>query len=169
MNEITIVNIKDEILKYGEKFASHRHPVPLHRAISVVIYSPDKTKMLLQQRQHDKFTWPLLWSNTTCTNVPEGETYEQCAHRRLKEEMGFDTKLTDTFNFIYEAKYNEEYGEHELNHTFIGVYDGEVNMDPKEGEAYKWMDIQELLEDLKNNPDTYTPWFKIILDKLKLV
>jgi len=32
---------------------------------------------------------------------------------------------------------------------------------------YKWVDVQELKTDIKNNPDNYTYWLKVALDKIE--
>ena len=40
-----------------------------------------------------------------------------------------------------------------------------VNPDPDEVSEYKWVKIEELKKDLKDNPDKYTLWFKIIMEK----
>lgn len=166
ITNVVLVDEKDNVLGYKEKLAAHKNPVPLHRAISVVIFDKTGKKMLLQRRTKEKFTWPLYWTNTTCTNVPKGETYDQAAHRRLKEEMGFDTGLKDRFNFIYKAKYDSTFGEHELDHVFVGSYSGPIQADPKEADDFKWITIEELKKDIKENPGLYTPWFKIILKRL---
>lgn len=166
MIQVVLVDKNDKILGLKEKYEAHHNPVPLHRAISVVIFSPDKTKMLLQQRPKSKPTWPLFWSNTTCTHPFENESYQDAAERRLKEEMGIVTLLKEKFKFIYEAKFDKVWGEHELDAVFVGTYDGKITPNKEEVEDYKWMDIKDLKEDIKTNPDIYTPWFKIILSKM---
>jgi isopentenyl-diphosphate delta-isomerase len=166
MTDVVLVDEKDKIISNKERYEAHKNPVPLHRAISVVIYDKKGKKMLLQKRAADKLTWPLFWSNTCCTHPLPNETYLTCAKRRLKEEMGIVTPLKELFYFIYDAMYDRQWGEHELDHVFIGKYSGKVVVDPKEAADYKWMDIEKLKKDTKENPDSYTPWFKIILTKL---
>ncbi len=168
MVEVVLVDKKDRIKGYKEKYAAHRNPIPLHRAISVVILSKDKKKMLLQKRPALKPTWPLFWSNTCCTHPFKDESYKDAAQRRLKEEMGFRVPLTEKFKFIYEAKYDDTWGEHELDAVFIGYFDGEIKPNPDEVVDYKWMEIGKLIKDIEKNPDIYSPWFKIILKKLKI-
>ena len=46
--------------------------------------------------------------------------------------MGFKTPLTEKFKFIYQAEYNQIWGEHEYDVVFKGKYDGEVRADPQE-------------------------------------
>lgn len=166
MAEVVLVNEKDEVVGYGEKFATHKLPVALHRAISVVIFDHNKQRTMLQKRAKDKPTWPLYWSNTCCTHPFKDETYIACAKRRLREEMGFEAPLSEKFRFVYQADYDSVWGEHEFDVVFEGLYEGEVKADPAEAADWKWMGVSELLKDVKANPHLYTPWFKIILEKL---
>lgn len=164
--KLVLVNEKDEVVGYKEKFATHKFPVPLHRAISVVIFDPGREKMMLQKRAKNKPTWPLFWSNTCCTHPFPDEEYITCAKRRLKEEMGFETQLTEKFRFIYQAEYDQIWGEHEYDVVFEGQYDGDAMANPGEAADWKWVQVTDLLKDVKINPEVYTPWFKIILEKL---
>lgn len=162
--KIVLVDKKDKVLGYKDKVETHKNPVPLHRASSVVIY--DNDKMLIQKRSALKPTWPLYWSNTCCTHPYKGESYIGAARRRLREEMGFDTVLKEEFRFIHKAKYDKEFGEHELDCVFVGSYSGKVNPDPKEIADFKWVEVSKLMSEIKKKPDKYTPWFKIILQRL---
>lgn len=167
--KVVLIDEKDNVLGFMGKFAAHKNPVPLHRAISIVIYSPDRRKILLQKRSTKKPTWPLFWSNTVCSHPYAGESYLAAAERRLKEEMGFSTGLKELYRLIYHAEMNQTWGEHELDVIFEGVYDGPVNPDPDEAADYKWMTIEEIRKDLKDNPKIYTPWFKMIVKKLNII
>lgn len=164
--DVVLVDRDDNAVGRKEKYEAHHNPVPLHRAISVVIYDNAHKKMLLQKRSNKKPTWGGFWSNATCTHPLADESYLQAAERRLFEEMGVKTQLKESFNFIYNSKYDETWGEHELDHVFVGEYDGEVKLDPEEADDYKWIEVEELLKDVNENPDIYTPWFKLILKRL---
>ena len=164
--KLVLVNEKDEVVGFKEKFATHKLPVPLHRAVSVVILDPSGKKMLLQKRAKGKPTWPLFWSNACCTHPLKEESYLECASRRLEEEMGFWVPLTEKFRFIYQAEYDQIWGEYEYDVMFEGKYEGLVKPDPQEAADWKWIEVKELLADVKQNQDIYTPWFKIILEKL---
>ena len=164
--DIVLVDRDDNVLGYKEKVEAHKHPVPLHRAVSVIIYDKDHKEMLLQKRSFGKPTWPGFWSNAACTHPLSGESYKDAAERRLFEEMGVKTDLNEVYKFIYKAKYDSVWGEHELDAVFTGEYDGKIVIDPEEAEDWKWMKIEDLVEDIKLNPNLYTPWFKMILQKL---
>lgn len=165
--KIVLVDEDDNIIGLKEKFEAHKNPVPLHRAISVVIFDKTAKKMLLQKRAANKPTWPLFWSNAVCTHPYPGEDYKTAAERRLKEEMGFSVPLKEAFRFIYKARYDEVWGENELDALFVGYWQGRIKPNLDEIADYKWVEVDRLLDDLKKNPDSYTPWFKIILEKLK--
>lgn len=167
---VVLVDEKDNVLGYGEKFVTHKIPVALHRAISILIFNKDKSQMLVTKRADDKPTWGGFWSNAVCTHPFPEETYQEAAERRIFEELGFKTKLTESFYFIYDAlMQNKIWGEHELDHVFVGFYDGPINQDPAEVSDYKWVKIEELKKGLKDNPDKYTPWFKIITEKYEII
>jgi isopentenyl-diphosphate delta-isomerase len=166
-----LVDEKDTVLGFREKWATHKIPVPLHRAISIVIFNnKDKSRMLITKRIHMKPTWGGYWTNAVCTNVAPNETYQECADRRLFEELGFKTKLKEVFRFTYKADMdNGIWGEHGLDAVFVGLYQGDIHPDPSEVDGYDWITIEDLKKDLKKNPKKYTPWFKIILKKLEIV
>lgn len=167
--QTVLVDDKDRVLGFKEKFATHKIPVPLHRAISIVIFSKDKKRILITKRSEEKPVWPLFWTNTVCSHPYPNESYLIAARRRLHEEMGFKTRIKEVFSFIYEAKMdNNVWGEHELDHTFVGTYEGSVKPNPDEVAGYEWISIEALKKDLKRNSKKYTPWFKIILKKLKI-
>ncbi len=167
MTDVILVDGKDKVLGLKEKFAAHKIPVPLHRAISIVILNHGKTRMLITKRADGKPTWPGFWSNAVCTHPIPDESYQSAANRRLYEELGFKTKLKEVFCFHYAAiMKNKIWGEHELDHVFVGNYDGEAKPDPNETSEYKWILLTELKKDIKGNPDKYTPWFKIIFEKV---
>lgn len=164
--QVVLVDKNDKVLGLKEKYAAHKNPAPLHRAISIVIFNNNKTEMLITKRSRKKPTWPSFWSNTVCSHPLPSETYQEAAGRRLFEEMGFRTPLKKLFKFIYKAEMDKTWGEHELDVVFAGQYEGRVSPNPDEVEGYEWIEIRKLKEDLKQNPDKYTPWFKIILEKL---
>ena len=167
MIKIVLVDKNDRVLGFKEKFAAHKIPVPLHRAISIVIFNKDRSEILITKRSIKKPTWPYFWSNAVCSHPKPGETYQKAANRRLFEELGIKTTLKEVFNFIYEGQTdNGIWGEHELDHIFVGKYGGRIVPDPKEVAGYEWIGIRQLKKDLKLNPQKYTPWFKIILKKL---
>jgi isopentenyl-diphosphate delta-isomerase len=158
--QVVLVDKHDNQLGLMPKMEAHEKAV-LHRAFSVFIFN-DKGELMLQQRAEDKYHSPLLWTNTCCSHQRDGETSLEAGKRRLMEEMGFTTELEEVFWFIYKAPFDNGLTEHELDHVMIGYYNDAPKINKEEVEAYKWMRLEEVKEDMESNPDLYTAWFKII-------
>ena len=159
---VVLVDQNDQKLGLMEKQQAHVAGL-LHRAFSVFIFN-SKGELMIQQRAANKYHSPTLWTNTCCSHPRDEETYEQAAHRRLQEEMGFDCQLEFKFSFIYKAHLENDLTEHELDHVFIGTFDDEPNLNPEEVMAYRWVELDDLKKDMKKNPQNYTAWFKIIFE-----
>ena len=161
--KVILVDTNDEPIGLMEKIAAHEQAL-LHRAFSVFILN-DKNEIMLQQRAKSKYHSPLLWTNTCCSHQRPGETNIQAGKRRLREEMGFEVDLQELFHFIYKAPFDNGLTEHELDHVMIGKFNDEPNINKEEVEDWKWMSIEAIKEDMQQNPDVYTVWFKIIFDE----
>ncbi len=160
---VILVDENDREIGSEEKIQAHRRG-KLHRAFSIFIFN-SKGEMLLQRRARNKYHSGGLWSNACCSHPRSGESLEGAVHRRLKEEMGFDINLEEAFHFIYKAKVGN-LTEHELDHVFVGEYDGEVSPDPEEVEEYVWAELEQIREDMKTHPENYTEWFKSAFEKV---
>ena len=164
--QVVLVNKEDKILGLMGKTEAHEKGF-LHRAISIIVFNADK-EMLIQQRADEKYHWAGIWSNAVCTHPRDGESYLDAANRRLFEELGFNTELTEVFDFIYKAK-DEESGltEHELDHVFVGQYNGDIPFNPSEVKAVRWVSMTNLLVEIEGNPEKFSFWFKIILKEFQ--
>jgi isopentenyl-diphosphate Delta-isomerase len=160
---VILVNEFDEQIGLMPKLEAHEKAV-LHRAFSVFILNKNN-EIMLQQRAHHKYHSPLLWTNTCCSHQRDGETNLQAGSRRLFEEMGFKTQLKELFHFIYKAPFDNGLTEHELDHVMIGYFDENPTINPEEAEDWKWMKIEDVKDDMIQNPSIYTIWFKIIFDE----
>ena len=159
---VVLVDQDDQKLGLMEKQQAHVAGL-LHRAFSVFVFNSNG-ELMIQQRAASKYHSPTLWTNTCCSHPRDNETYEQAAHRRLQEEMGFDCDLEFKFSFIYKAHLDNNLTEHELDHVFIGTFDEEPQLNPDEVMAYRWVDLMDLKKDIEKNPQNYTAWFKIIFE-----
>ncbi|MDT0676740.1 isopentenyl-diphosphate Delta-isomerase [Autumnicola musiva] len=163
MEKVILVNESDEQIGLMEKIEAHEKAL-LHRAFSVFVFN-DKNELMIQQRALGKYHSPGLWTNTCCSHQREGESNITAGKRRLHEEMGFSTELKDTISFIYKAPFDNGLTEHEYDHILVGQFDGEPDLNPDEVADWKWISLEDVEKDMKENPDIYTEWFKIIFDK----
>ena len=160
---VVLVNEQDEPLGTMPKMEAHEKGV-LHRAFSVFVMN-DQGEIMLQQRAGDKYHSPLLWTNTCCSHQRMGEDNVEAGQRRLQEEMGFNTELREIFSFIYKAPFDNGLTEHELDHVMVGYYNDPPVPNPEEVEDWTWSSPQNIKEDIANNPQNYTAWFKIIFER----
>ena len=163
--KVVLVTEKDEVLGLMEKMQAHENGI-LHRAFSVFLYN-SKGEMPLQKRAAEKYHSPNQWTNACCSHPRMEETYEQAAKRRIKEELGIDCELEEKFWFIYKADVGQNLWEHELDHVFVGNYEGEFNLNKEEVAEVRYISLENLNIELENNSENFTEWFKIILEEYK--
>lgn len=165
-DDIILVDENDSEIGTGEKMDVHRRGL-LHRAFSVSVYN-SKGNMLLQKRANTKYHCPGLWSNACCSHPRPGEDLFEAAKRRLKEEMGinyvWDAKRAKVSEqqFIYKVRVGDLI-EHEYDHVLFAIFNGMPIPNPQEAEAWRWIDFEDLKNDIKNSPNNYTPWFKLMM------
>ena len=174
------VNRKDKVLGYRSREECHSGKGILHRAFSIFIVN-DNGEFLIQKRSKYKSLWSLYWSNTCCSHPNAKDAKEEDAkdaknakenlikqaEKRLKEELGFRSKLKFLYKFCYQAKYKNKGSENELCYVLLGKYnEQEIKPNPKEIADFKWVKYTTLINQIKKNPEKFTPWFKkIIKDK----
>lgn len=165
MSKVILVNEQDIALGNMDKMQAHEKGL-LHRAFSIFIFNK-KGDMLLQQRAQAKYHSACLWTNACCSHPEPGETTAAAAYRRLKEEMGFNTNLTEAFSFVYKTAFENGLTEYEFDHVFIGSYDSQVIPDEKEVKDYSYTSMNNIRSGLQTHPHKYTSWFKIAFPKLE--
>ncbi len=163
-DQVILVDADGSPIGSAEKMAAHREG-RLHRAFSVFILNA-AGQMLLQQRASDKYHSGGLWSNACCSHPRPGESVLDAAHRRLQEELGVDCPLDEVFRFTYRAALDNDLTEHEYDHVLIGTCDAQPAPNPQEVAGWRWVDLPELLHDIHHNPQRYTVWFKIVLERV---
>ena len=161
--QVILVNEKDEKIGLMAKQEAHEKAL-LHRAFSVFIFNDNK-ELMLQQRALHKYHSPGLWTNTCCSHQRDGESSLEAGVRRLQEEMGFTADLKETTSFIYKAPFDNGLTEHEFDHVLVGTYNGIPEINPEEVADWKWMPLEEVKDDIAQDPDSYSAWFKIIFEK----
>ncbi len=162
---VILVDTHDKPVGQMEKMEAHLKG-ELHRALSVLVFN-GKGEMLLQQRAFSKYHTPGLWSNTACSHPRPGEVSHEAASRRLEEEMGITAELKESFAFIYKAHFENGLIEHEFDHVFLGTFDGVPVINREEANDYRWVQIIDMMEDMRSAPENYTVWFRIIMEKME--
>jgi isopentenyl-diphosphate delta-isomerase len=158
---VVLVDENDHVLGTMEKLQAHQQG-RLHRAFSVIIFN-DNDEMLIHKRASDKYHCGGLWTNACCSHPRLNEAVKDAALRRMQEEMGFTTSIEYIGQFIYKTEFENGLIEHELDHLFMGKFNGEPKPNPEEVEDFKYIGIDELKLDIEKAPQNYTVWFKKIV------
>lgn len=155
----------------------------LHRAFSVFLFD-SQNRLLLQQRASEKITFPDLWTNTCCSHPlgiagETGATLEaavagvkRAAQRKLDHELGIKTEQvsTEKFDFLtrihYLAPSDGKWGEHEIDYILFIKADVDLDINPNEAQATKYVSADELKEMFKDDSLKFTPWFKLICQSM---
>lgn len=153
----------DGALSPVEKLEAHERGLK-HKAVSVFVTRGPE--VLIQKRALGKYHTPGLWANTCCTHPLWDESPVDCAVRRLREELGISGLYPAHRDRIeYRADVGNGLVEHEVVDLFIAEApeDLEVIPNPDEVAEAKWVEIYELMAQVKRHPERYTPWLRIYL------
>ena len=176
------VDENDVVVGPISKADSHYQSGSLHRAFSVLLFNSDG-QLLLQQRAHDKITFPSVWANSCCSHpLASVEEMEEdnalgvkvAAIRKLDQELGISSDSIDIndFHFItkmrYSARMNADWIEREIDHILMIQADVELDPNPNEVSAVKWVSSEELDAMLvdEDSDDVIAPWFRCIAARL---
>jgi isopentenyl-diphosphate delta-isomerase len=137
-----------------------------HPAVSVFV--TDGECLLIQRRALGKYPTPGLWANTCCTHPKWGEAPAVCAARRLDEELGLrGIPLTHRGKIEYRAEVGGGMVEHEVVDLFLGLVARRPDLIPNPAEVMdtSWIPFEVLEAEIAEDPDRFTPWFRIYLEK----
>ncbi|MCX7304267.1 MAG: NUDIX domain-containing protein [Hyphomicrobiales bacterium] len=137
-----------------------------HVAVSVFIFAGDR--LLIQQRADGKYHSGGLWANACCTHPHWGESAEHCASRRLREELGLKATLYPCAVVDYFADVGNGLVENERVHIFRGDLHKQIEVasfNRDEVQAVAWLSERELRREAASDPDRFTPWLRIYLDR----
>jgi isopentenyl-diphosphate delta-isomerase len=160
--DVTQVDFYDNKIGKCEKIRAHKEGI-LHRAFSIFIFN-SKNELLLQKRALSKYHSPGKWSNSCCSH-PITDDIKEEAKARLLKEMGVKCELKEIFSFQYKAKV-ETLIENEFDHVFIGKSDKTPVPDKKEVSDWRFISIEDLNNEIKKNPELFTPWLRLSIDEV---
>lgn len=156
-----------------EKIDAHKKCLQ-HWAFSVFLFN-SKRELLLQKRSLKKYHSGGLWSNTCCghfCNKEELENKEKKVLKRLNEEIGincnFKLKLKQIAIYTYNRSVNNGLFENEIDYIFTCFFNENIenivrNLNKSEVEDVNFANLKYLEEDIKNNPNLYSVWFRDII------
>lgn len=153
----------DGTLTPVDKLEVHRKGLR-HMAVSVFVL--DGRNVLLQRRALGKYHTPGLWTNSCCTHPHWQEAPSVCASRRLREELGVDGVVCEHRHHL---EYRADVGNGLIEHEVVDVFVAEANCgmkiqpDPEEVMDTRWIDCHDLMVQVQQHPERFTPWLRIYL------
>jgi isopentenyl-diphosphate delta-isomerase len=175
MEQVILVNESNEEIGVADKNTVHTTHTPLHRAFSLFVFN-HKKELLLTRRADSKKTFPGVWTNTVCGHPSPEENTIDAAQRRLKNELGIMNheiqNLQEVAPYRYRVADKNGIVENEFCPILTAVFNGNPKPNKHEVDDWKWMDWKEFIEEIKTNPEVYSPWSReeaVILQQKDLV
>jgi mevalonate kinase len=138
-NELFIVvDQNDNILGYKTRYECHHDKSLIHRTVGVLIFNRNG-QLLLQKRSITKDMDPGVWAISTAGHVTKNQSYEEAAHRELKEELGIETAISPVVKFLSETQ-----EETEMAMLFKGVAEGPFIFNQNETSEVKFFNTNEI-------------------------
>jgi isopentenyl-diphosphate Delta-isomerase len=155
---LILVDEHDKPCGEGEKLWVHEKGL-LHRAFSVfVLRKREGIEVLLQQRCDEKYHCGGLWANTCCGHPQSSQKNQEAAEARLFYEMGVNCQLSKAGVFHYYAQFDNGLIEHEVDHVFYGFSEDTPKLHPEEVQAYRWVNMLELVKLLGQPNSGFAAW-----------
>lgn len=140
----------------------------LYHRIARVILKNSKGEILMQRRGENDKDMGHRWDQSAAGHVDEGEESLTAAYRELEEEIGIKgIELTHVGTFQTE-NINIEKNEtvRRFNDLYIAKYDGnDFKLNPREVAEIKWMNIDDLIDQMKENSENFTKGFVLLIEK----
>lgn len=162
MNDMIPAWVDGQLMPH-DKLAVHQQGLR-HKAVSVFVTNGER--LLIQRRALGKYHTPGLWANTCCTHPLWDEDAADCAVRRLRQELGIEG-LTPQYRGRVEYRADVGGGliEDEVVDVFWASAELSLPVKPNPGEVMeaRWIALGDLLEEIAETPDNFTPWLRIYL------
>ncbi len=159
MNEeiFDVVNERDEVI--GQERRSEVHRLGLqHRAVHVLIFNR-RGEIFLQTRSMTKDTFPGAWDSSASGHLDQGETYDACAIREVREELGLI--LASPPRRLFKIAACLETGQ---EHVWVYEHqaEGPFQLHPEEIETGGWFEPAAVTRWIQEEPDSFASALKLI-------
>src|SRR5215469_6581920 len=134
-----VVNERDEVIDQRPRSEVHRLGL-MHRAAHILVFNA-RGRVFLQKRSMSKDRQPGLWDSSASGHLDKGETYDACAMRELREEIGL--RLAQPPQPLFKLAASPE-----TDQEHVWVYrcsaEGPFTLHPEEIECGDWFDADEV-------------------------
>ncbi len=156
-----VVNDRDEVI--GQRTRGEVHRLGLkHRAVHVLVFNA-RGELFLQKRSLKKDTFPGAWDSSASGHLDQGEDYDACAVRELREEIGLVVERAPARLFRIEACAD-------TGQEFVWVYrlesEGPFTLHPAEIETGAWFAPEKIMRWMAERPEDFARALRLIWGRL---
>ena len=130
-----------------------------HKGIYLIICDEEE-RIFIQQRAKDKDIEASKWDFSVAEHLKPNETRREAVMRGAAEELSIkvrNLKLLGEMDWKYEYKTGVK--DNELNQLFVAEFEGKIKFADGEVQKGKWVELKELLKEMNEKPEKFTPWF----------
>jgi len=141
-----------------------------HRTVHIYFFrrSNNGIEFLVHLRAKHKDVDPDKWDTRFGGHIQAGETVEEGVAHEIKDELGIDIIISDIITGPVLKKPKSGSGD-EFNHVYYYPFLKKISdlqfMD-KEVQKVKWMAKDDIISDMKNNPDSWGPSLEKFKDRV---
>ena len=159
-----IVDISDQIIGFvNSKEELHNQPAGVYHRCSHLFIEGFKGMFILQLKGKNSENAGKL-SSSVSGHVEEAETYMTAVIREAKEELGLEPTIGEMELIGRVDPCEETNGEFVMLYSYLREPNERITPNPDEVEAVYELPITQVMEDVKNNPDKYSPAFLLLFD-----
>jgi 16S rRNA (adenine1518-N6/adenine1519-N6)-dimethyltransferase len=149
---LAVVDDEDHPVEPRDRATIHREGL-MHRAVHVFILNR-QGDLFLQKRSHRKDRFPDRWDSSAAGHVDAGESYDDCAYRELKEELGIATELIERGRVPASIRTDQEFIS-----IYSGVHDGPVSWNHHEIETGGFFKLEMIDRWIESRPQDFADGF----------
>ncbi len=157
-----IVNERDEIIGAAPRAVVHRDGLR-HRAVHVLVFNA-LGEVFLQKRSMTKDCAPGKWDSSSSGHLHQGEQYDVCAIRELREEIGL--VLSATPERLFKLGASPATGQ-----EFVWVYrcqdEGPFQLHPEEIQTGAWFSCNRVAKLVAERPDDFARSFCLVWENVR--
>jgi isopentenyl-diphosphate delta-isomerase type 1 len=157
-----VVNERDEVIGHAPRSEVHARSL-LHRAVHVLVFNA-RGEVFLQKRSMFKDRQPGVWDSSASGHVDNGEDYDACAVREVREELGVKLAQPPTRLFKFDASAATD---QEFCWVYQTRHEGPFTLPPEEIERGGWYAPAEVTRWIADRPQEFATAFVAIWQRLR--
>ena len=152
-----VVNERDEVIDRKTRREVHARGL-WHRAVHVLVFNA-RGEVFLQKRSLNKDCAPGKWDSSSSGHLDQGEAYDACAVREVREEIGLH--LTETPERLFKISPSKETG-WEFSWIYHCTNEGPFVLHPDEIETGDWFTPDAVTRWVNEQPQDFASAFVLI-------